>query len=74
MDFLKKNWLWVAIALVLLLLVMRRRSGQESMLYASTGTIVPGTDQPASAGDGLTYPDASTTGPAQASRSGRGHF
>jgi hypothetical protein len=76
MDFLRKNWMILAVGAVVLLLVMRRRSAsaQGQGIYASTGTIVPGTEQPASGADGLTQQTGETAGPAQASRSGRGHF
>jgi hypothetical protein len=77
MDFMRKNWIIVAVGLVVLLLVMRRRGasmGLAAGTTASSGINIPETGQPPSGADGLTHPDGSTVGALTATRSGKGHF
>ena len=75
MDFVKKNWIVLVVALLALVLLMRRRGGAAGMgLVASSGTYVPGTEQELVASDGLTHQTGETAGPTEAARSGRGHF
>jgi hypothetical protein len=75
MDFLRKNWIVLAVALVIFMVLMNRRKlAAATGLAAPTGTDVPGTEEPRSASDGLTHPEGATAGPTLASRKGRGHF
>lgn len=75
MDFIKKNWVVLAVALVVLMLIVGRRRGDGLALAAPMGTYVPGTEEPPMASDYLTHQTAGeTAGPAVAARSGRGHF
>jgi hypothetical protein len=75
MEFVRKNWLILAVALVVVLfLVVRKRGVVAAGPVALTGTYVPGTEEPLVASDALTHQTGATSGPAVADRSGRGHF